>query len=290
MEHIIRKKRFVDLTEFFSASSISKAFLIVVLFSFCGNVNGQKPQLPKMSRRVPSQLLYRKAYTTSYNRDTRCPNWVMWQLTREHTNGPYPRKGVPYYDDNGVMLGVGEVTSKTLRNGYVVDKQAGPPRQEHDDWTKNVFNMSHGHMCPAGDCRWSKTAVNQTFLLTNICPQDRALNNGDWKQLEDKCRKWANKYGSVYIVAGPIFYNRTIRTIGENKVRVPDAFFKVVLCMKGTPKAIGFIYPNNGEHHPMNHYVRTVDEVERVTGIDFFSNLPQKTEKAVECCADITSW
>lgn len=84
--------------------------------------------------------------------------------------------------------------------------------------------------------------MRESFFLTNICPQDHNLNCGDWNELEIACRNWANKYGDIYIVAGPILYKGKHETIGPNKVTVPEGFFKVVLCMNGTPKAIGFIY------------------------------------------------
>lgn len=67
---------------------------------------------PAMSGYVPSQILERLGYITSYNHDTKCPNWVAWHLTRERTDGPFPRKGVPYYDKNGTAIGIGDVPPK----------------------------------------------------------------------------------------------------------------------------------------------------------------------------------
>ena len=89
---------------------------------------------------------------------------------------------------------------------------------------------------------------------------------------------WAKEYGDIYIVCGPIFYKGKHKTIGSNKVAVPDAFFKVVLCMQGTPKAIGFVYKNVEGNRPKDSYVNTVDEVERITGFDFFPALPDKAD------------
>lgn len=100
-------------------------------------------------------------------------------------------------------------------------------------------------MCPAGDNKWDERAMRESNLLSNICPQDRSLNSGVWNKIEQDCRRWAKKYGDVYIVCGPIFLNREHETIGENKVVVPEAFFKVILCLQGKPKAIGFVIRNN---------------------------------------------
>ena len=85
----------------------------------------------------------------------------------------------------------------------------------------------------------------KSYLQTNMCPQISSLNSGGWNKLEEKCRKWANSYGDIYIVAGPIFHDGVKSTFGANKIAIPDAFFKVVLCLTDKPKAIVFIYEND---------------------------------------------
>ena len=244
-------------------------------------------EIPLSIRTISEQLLVRYAYTTSYNKETKCPNWVAWKLTKERADGPYSRKGVPYYDENNKVYGIGEVSQETSRGDYLVDMEVELPRQEFSDWDDNsIPNNSHGHICPAADCKWSKTS----FLLTNMCPQDRDLNMGDWEGLEKRCRGWAKHYGEIFIVSGPIFYNGVKRTMGTNKIGIPDAFFKVVLCIKKNPKAIGFIFPNNGVHHELKDYVLSVDEVEETTGFDFFHNLPINIENKIEKISNLNDW
>ena len=246
-------------------------------------------EIPVSSHFVDEQILSRKAYTTSYNCNTKCPNWVAWHLTSEHTDGPFPRKGVPYYSNDGIVEGIGYVTQETCRNGYFVDLEAKEPRQQLSDWTRD-YNMSHGHMCPAGDNKWDRAAMNQSFLLTNMCPQDEKLNGGGWKKLEEKCRTWANQYGGIYIVAGPIFNEPITRTLGEGKIAVPDAFFKVVLCLDGTPKAIGFLYKNDSSSQPIKDCVCSVDSIEELTGFDFFYSLPDDIENIAESDSNLSNW
>ena len=235
-------------------------------------------------------MLSRIGYITSYNKKTCNPNWVAWHLTKEHTDGLYPRKGVPYYADDGSVCGIGIISNETFRNGYFVDLEAEEPRQEHSDWREHPANIDHGHMCPAADCKWGKEIMNQSFLLTNMCPQNHNLNEGAWNALEERCRKWANKYGDIYIVAGPIFYNEKENTFGVNKIAIPDAFFKVILCLQGTPKAIGFIFTNDSSIQPMKNQVKSVDEVEIITGLDFYSALPDDIENYVEANVDLKNW
>ena len=252
--------------------------------------NASAVEIPQSNKRFAEQILVRVNYTTSYNKVTKCPNWVAWHLEKGKTDGPYSRKGVPYYDENYNAYGIGSLTQNIARGNYITDMEAGTPRQEISDWTNRPSNIDHGHICPAADNRWSKEAMNQSFLLTNMCPQDHDLNSGDWKVLEDKCRDWATKNGEIYIVAGPIFYNGVKKTMGENKVGIPDAFFKVVLCLGKSPKALGFIYPNIGTHYKMEDYVLSVDEVEEITGFDFFYSLPDDIENIVESDSDLAKW
>lgn len=215
---------------------------------------------------TPEQILERTGYVASYNKVTLLPNWVAWHLTAERTEGSAKRSGVDFAEDTEV------------------------PEPRATDWDYYNSGYDRGHMCPAADNKWSKKAMEESFLFTNMCPQNGNLNRGDWNEMEMACRKWAKKYGDLYIVCGPILYKGKHKTIGKNKVVVPEAFFKVVLRTGDNPQAIGFIYKNTSGNRPKDSYVNTVDEVERITGIDFFPSLPDDVEKNVEATADIANW
>lgn len=215
---------------------------------------------------VPEQMLRRTGYTASYNKATKLPNWVAWHLTADRTTGPAKRSGVDFQADMNVPA----------------------PRAEDSDYYGSGYDR--GHMCPAADNKYSEKAMEESFLFTNMCPQNGNLNRGDWNEMEQACRRWAKEYGGVYIVCGPILYKGKHKTIGKNKVVVPEAFFKVVLRTGENPKAIGFIYKNAEGNRPKGDYVNTVDEVERITGIDFFPELPDDVENKVEATADIADW
>ena len=223
-------------------------------------------EVPEKLTDRPEQILKRVAYTASYNSDLRIPNWVAWRLTGAHTRGKNKRAGVKFHEDTDVPM----------------------PRAVDFDYVRSGYDR--GHLCPSADNRWDATAQEQSFLLTNVCPQDHNLNVGDWHELENLCRKWAKTYGSIYIVVGPVLFKGKHKTIGKNKVTVPEAFFKVVLCMEGTPKAIGFIYRNESGNRPKSYYVNTIDDVERITGIDFFPALPDKVENEVEATSSLDDW
>ncbi len=223
-------------------------------------------ELPAPLNGIPEQILTREGYTVSYNRETRLPNWVAWRLTRAHIRGDAQRKGVKFAEDTDVP----------------------EPRATDADYRSSGYDR--GHLCPAGDNKWSSKAMEQSFLFTNICPQAPQLNRGDWNEMEIACRKWAQRHGEIYIVCGPVLYKQKHKTIGKNKVVVPEAFFKVVLCMNGTPKAIGFIYKNADGNRPKGDYANSVDEVERITGYDFFPALPDDVERKVEAECNAYDW
>lgn len=215
--------------------------------------------------KISETIKKRYSYTLSYNHEMKNPNWVAWTITASHASGKVKR--MDFSDDEDMPD----------PKGYLVD----------------YYNSGYdrGHMCPAGDNKWSEKAMEDCFRITNMCPQNGGLNRGAWNSIEQQCRAWAKKYGKVYVVCGPIYLNKQHRKIGKNKVVVPEAFFKVVLCMKGTPKAIGFICRNQSQKGVEKaDFINTVDEVERITGYDFFSKLPDSVEKKVEAHADINEW
>ncbi|MCQ2606808.1 MAG: DNA/RNA non-specific endonuclease [Bacteroidales bacterium] len=213
-----------------------------------------------------SQIIEHTGYTVSYNPQLHIPNWVAYELTAEEVKGTVSRKGNAFFPDpeaEGVVISTYDYSG----SGY-----------------------DRGHMAPAGDMKWSKEAMMESFYLSNICPQNPNLNGGDWRILEEKVRVWAGYYQSIYVVCGPLVSKKP-QTIGTNKIAVPDAFFKVLLRFtdKGV-ETIGFIFKNEAGHKPLTEYMVTVDEVEKLTGIDFFSILPDAQEKATESTYCAKCW
>ena len=130
-----------------------------------------------------------------------------------------------------------------------------------------------------------------TFLFSNCCPQNANLNSGTWNQVEISTRRWAERWGDLYIVCGPILFRQEHETIGENKVVVPEAFFKVIVCLNNRhPKGIGFICRNTDGNRKKDLYVNSVKQVERITGITFFPHQPKELADAVKNKADINDW
>lgn len=225
-----------------------------------------KDWMPHDNRNRTGLLLYRKNYALSYNKETLCPNWVLWELTREKADGNVKRPDYAFHED----------------------MEAPAPRAELADYRGSGYDR--GHMCPAGDNKWDEDAMYESFLLTNICPQNQQLNSGLWNQIEMACRGWAKKYGSLYIVCGPIYLNTEHHTIGHNQVVVPEAFFKAVVCLEGEPKGIAFLCRNTKGDRKKDYYVNTIRQVERITGYTLFPNLPDDITPQVKDKGDISEW
>ncbi len=223
-----------------------------------GNDEENGLEIPVMQSGTGGQILKRLGYTLSYNADFKTPQWVAWELTEQETSGDEGRT-----------------------NKFVPDPDVPDPKAYTTDYTHSGYDR--GHMAPAADMKWSRQAMEESFYLSNICPQNPNLNRGDWGRLEDKSRQWAQKYGAVYITCGPIYDNPNPKRIGGNQVAVPDAFYKVILINdKQNPLAMGFIFPNQAGHQPLENYVVTVDSVEKRTCIDFFPSLPDEIENRIE--------
>ena len=233
-------------------------------------VSQNKIEIPISKYKEKEVTLKRTSYTLSFNKETNLPNWIAWQLDKEKLVERVSRKRYSFKPDPDINPLQAVVTQDYANSGY-----------------------DRGHMCPAGDSRWSGEAMKESFYMTNICPQHPNLNGGDWHELEQACRRWAEK-DKLYIVCGPILYKKALNPpIGkEHQIRVPDAFFKVILTgvEKGNPRAIGFIYKNSAGNRPLDSYVNSIDQVERITGLDFFSVLPDEVENRVEKDYNLKEW
>lgn len=239
------------------------------LFDSKRNASNLKKGTQKVvSNKRPSEIIRHKYYTLSYNEDWEQPNWVSYRLTK-----------------NMVMK---KVAGRT--NDFRPDPLVSTGSSDLDDYRRSGYDR--GHLCPAAAMAFSKTAMSETFYMSNMSPQVPGFNRGIWKKLEEKVRGWAVKNIEISVVTGPIFYNnRKRKEIGNDKVDVPDAFYKVILDNREPDiKAIGFIMPNKSTYKSPYNYAVPVDTVEAVTGIDFFSYLPDKVENKIERDNNYKKW
>lgn len=217
----------------------------------------EKAEMARTPAGRPHQLLHRTGYTVSYNSRWKLPNWVSYELLRSEVQGGAERSD--------------RFTTDTEVKGQPADTR---------DYTRSGYDR--GHMAPAGDMKWSERAMNESFLLSNICPQAPGLNRGRWKELEELVREWARRDSALLVACGPIVSDSP-RTIGRNRIAVPDRYYKVVAApYVERPRGIAFLFDNCDEQPTLQVLAVPIDSVEKITGIDFFYNLPDSIETQIE--------
>lgn len=215
---------------------------------------------------LPSNDLVRHTYyTLSYNEKYEQANWVYYTLT-----------------DRMVVEGGSERSNK-----FKADKMVSTGSAKSADYTKSGYDR--GHLCPAADMDFNPIAMEESFLMSNICPQAPDFNRGIWKELETEVRNWAKKEYKLYVVTGPVF-NDNKGTIGQEEVLVPGYFFKILYEETDQPKIIAFVFPNRKSDRPLTDFAVTIDEAEKLTGFDFFSQIPDELENKLESRVDLSGW
>ena len=195
-------------------------------------------------------LLCRQGYLLDYNAARKTPDWVGYHLTPAKVHGT-ARRSNDFRPDPDLPIG---------------------QRAELADYKGSGYDR--GHMAPAAAMRWSAQAMSESFLLSNMAPQVGAgMNRGIWKLLEEKVRDWVDSRGELYVVTGNIYTSPNPKTIGPDRVAVPDACYKVIFD-PARMDAIAFIIPNRSEKNSeLPKFVTSVDEVEKATGLHFLSGL-----------------
>jgi endonuclease G len=212
-------------------------------------------------------LMIKPQYALSYNNSTGIPNWVSWQLNQSWLGSV--DRGNNFRPDT------------TLPSGWY---QVRP-----NDYTSSGYDR--GHLCPSGDRTRNAEDNSATFLMTNMIPQAPENNREVWRELEEYSRELVNQGQQLYIIAGGVGSKGTLK---KSKVTVPQQTWKVIAVLERPGKGINEVttntrliavmMPNSNEvaNTSWQDYLVSVDEVEKVTGYDFFSNVPKSIQAAIE--------
>ena len=214
------------------------------------------------------QVIYHQFYTLSYIEKYEQPEWVAYEMTRDELN----TKHVPRSNDFRI-------------DPLVTTKSA-------TKWDYKRSGYDRGHLVPAGDMGFDSKAMSETFFMSNMSPQVHHFNGGVWRELEEQVRDWARKYKKIYVVSGPVLTEAPIDEIGKNKVAVPNSYYKVILDYTDPEvKGIGFVLPNEVSNKPLQDYAMSIDDVEKITGINFFKDLKGNGDvEKIEQEFDINKW
>lgn len=225
-------------------------------------IQAQQYELPAPSPR--EQQVQHTLFTVSYNENYELPSWAAWQITPEQAGA-----------------------TGTFKEKYAEDPKVTTGTASNKDYKDAGFII--GQLVPPEDMFTSPPALEETFLMSNTVPQKPAFNKYVWKAIEKLIREWAKEGNTLYLAAGPVLTDAPFGTFGPNKVSIPTRYYKVVLDVNGA-RAVGFIIRNNVASGAPKTFALPVDEVEKITGIDFFPQLPDELEQQVESSKDFTKW
>jgi len=214
---------------------------------------------------IDGQVIIREGYALLHDGNKKIPLWVSYHLTKEDLQGTTGRT------DN-------------FRPDPEIPKGK---RAELSDYYKSGYDR--GHMAPAGDMKRSKKVMSESFYLSNMCPQEAGLNRYKWRILEEKTRVFTQVKGESWIITGPVFMDidgdgkkDCLGKIGSNLVWVPTHFYKIIITKNGETKAISFLMPNRKPAGDIEDYQVPVDSIEKLTGLNFLSKLPDNIEDKIE--------
>lgn len=229
-------------------------------------VDRRAKEMARTSKDVTEQLIAHTGYTVSYNQDWLISNWAAYKMNAQRLI-----KKVDRHDN------------------YIPDPAVYGRSADNSDF-RGIQPYSRGHLVPSADMRWSVDSELECSYLSNIIPQNASMNSGIWNRIEEYIRNNVTNWGTVYICTGPIV-EPGYQTVGASGVVVPQKFFKVLLRHnKDHWAAIGFIIDNEECGGNMFNYAVSVDEVEELTGHNFFYNLPDKIENEVEANYNRKDW
>jgi endonuclease G len=228
-------------------------------------INNLSDGYPATSDTTP--VLTYTGFHLQYNEEFEQAAWVAYILTKE------------------MVLSGTEARSENFRADTMIITGSATPR----DYLRSGYDR--GHLAPAGDMKWSEEAMSQSFLMSNMSPQLPGFNRGIWNRLEAKVRDWAVGNDSILVITGPVFYDVT-EFIGENRVGIPQYYFKVIADISApTYKAAAFIIENQSSTASLSAFVVTIDSLEKLTGYDFFSTHSDRDMiERMESIVDIRGW
>lgn len=205
------------------------------------------------------QSINHKYYRNCYSNNTFQPKWVTWYIIKSHIIVEVDNTTRPKFStDNSTHAKVN--SNEYISSGY-----------------------DRGHMAPSQDFNWDQIATDTAFLMSNICPQTHHMNAGAWLKTENYCRQIASLGDTVLVISGPLFGQNIIK-LNNGRIPIPESFWKIMIYRQnGKYRCLAWIVPNNNEVSSDIKLLQvSVDNIEHITDLDFFSILPDNIENQLE--------
>ena len=215
------------------------------------------------------KVLYNSTFIIGYSETLKNPIWVIYRL--------------------GNMKGTNAPSKWERPWSFAVDPRT-EAKVSHEDYIGSGFDR--GHMAPNATIlsQYGQLAQLETFLMSNICPQNPDMNQGIWADLENEERKISQvdktnkQVHDLFVITGPIFELDPPDTLNSG-VAIPTSFFKIIAYKEGfggTIKASAVRIPQEVNGSNIEDFLTTVDEIEILTGIEFFSELSNTKQANLE--------
>lgn len=216
------------------------------------------------------KTLKNKAFWVGYSDQRGNPLWVVYSLKPVSANTPLLKRP----------------------SHFSVDKRAGN-QVKHEEYNKSGYDR--GHLAPnyAISALYGKQAQLETFLMTNISPQKPNLNRKLWQRLEEVEVKYFTQLApTIWVTTGSIFDEQIETLKTARNVEIPDAFYKIYAMQTGGKTyLLAFLMPQTVKgNEPLDRYLVTVDKIEELSGLDFFHELPDDEENALESTLNTAPW
>jgi len=210
------------------------------------------------------QLLCREGYALGYNYSRKSADWVAYRLTPEIHDSANVDRQDDYRTDEEVPVAY---------------------RTSNDDYSDSGYDR--GHLVSSASLDANVQMNSETFLLTNISPQDPGMNRAGWLGLENLERQWATEREEIFVYVGAVFSGGSKAIIGDG-LNVPTHFYKV-LFDPANGEATAYLFPNDPVASSEISGLRTtVDTIELISGQNFLKHLEDGLEEAIE--ANSLNW
>lgn len=224
------------------------------------------------AREIGEEVVHHSAMSLVYSEEHEQAKWVAHVITPDIITGDVNRSN-DFRPDPKVLTGT------TVEEDYFLKYL-----QDDSTYMYDGYGFDRGHLAPSADFRWSEKALSESYFYSNMSPQRPAFNRGRWAELESMLRAYVyqHKTTQLYVVSGPVLkpdLPKSERSI--NKVSIPEQYFKVVLDLD-QQKTVGFLMPNKECSYPIESYLVSVNEIEDLTGLDFFPALDDFIEDKLE--------
>jgi len=235
-----------------------KLAILIALFSINSFATSYLPNCDN------GYLVKHTYYSLCYSEDHEQSSWVAHRLSLKSITGPQKRTN-NFREDASVVTG--SATKADYKNS----------------------GFDRGHLVPAGDMKLNYTSMSETFFMSNMSPQISGFNRGVWNRIENEIRRWAQNYRELLVVTGPVL-EKGLPVIGYG-VSIPRYYYKIIFDNSSkVPKMIAFLLENKTDKRHISEFVTTVDEVEKITGIDFFETLSQNEQMKLESKSNYKDW